>query len=279
MTDAPGWDPRGREVFDTLAAEYDANRPAYPGVLIDRACAELAAGEEVLEVGCGTGQLTSSLVARGLHVTALDPGSRLLALAAQQLGGVRFINAPFETAEVPEGRYRAVFSASAFHWVDPDLSWSRAARALAPGGTLALIQHCGVAAEDDQAAVLEVLRRSAPEIAATWPAPRPLDAIMAGVRERSGDVSEAWSWVGQYDLARPAGRVFSDVRAAAELTRRQHTAAELVALLRTLSPYHRMDADQQSALEASIADLETSLGRPIRSTTAAVLVTARKPEG
>jgi hypothetical protein len=56
----------------------------------------------------------------------------------------------------------------------------------------------------------------------------------------------------------------------------QYTATELIALLRTLSPCHRMTADQQAAFEASIVGLEGSLGRPTRSTTAAILVIARK---
>lgn len=49
-----------------------------------------------------------------------------------------------------------------------------------------------------------------------------------------------------------------------------------MALLRTLSPYHRMSGDQQAELEASIVSLEGNLGRPVRSTTAAAAITARK---
>jgi SAM-dependent methyltransferase len=262
-------------VFDTVAAEYDAHRPTYPDELVDRACLDLAAGDRVLEVGCGTGQLTRSLVARGLDVTAVDPGSRLLALAAEQVDGVWFVNAPFETAELPSGHFRAVFSASAFHWLDPDVSWSRAAGALSPGGTLALLQHCGVAADDDQEALIAILRRVAPEIAAGWPTLRPVDSILAGIEERAANVSEVWSWVGQYELGRSGGRLFDDVRAAAVPVVREHSATDLIALVRTLSPYHRMTADQQAALEDAIVDLQERLGRPFRSTTAAVLVSAR----
>src|ERR1700756_5686648 len=112
------------KVFDEIAAEYDRRRPAYPDELVDQACqvAGIGPGNQVLEVGCGTGQLTRGLVARGLHVTAVEPGKSLIALARRNLdgaGAVEFVNARFEDAPLPPQKFQAVFCASAFHWVDP----------------------------------------------------------------------------------------------------------------------------------------------------------------
>lgn len=83
-------------VFDEVAPEYDRSRPTYPDELLDRACedARLESGDPVLELGCGTGQLTRGLLARSLHVTALEPGKHLISLAQRNLqhrgeGGVR----------------------------------------------------------------------------------------------------------------------------------------------------------------------------------------------
>ena len=75
------------KVFDQVAAEYDRHRPTYPEELIDLACelAGLERGDGVLEIGCGTGQLTRSLLARGLRVTAVEPGAQLAGLAQQRL--------------------------------------------------------------------------------------------------------------------------------------------------------------------------------------------------
>src|SRR5882672_131555 len=84
------------KVFDEIAAEYDRHRPAYPDELIDHACqvARIGSGDQVLEVGCGGGQLTRALLARGLHITALEPGKNLIALARRNLegaGAVEFV--------------------------------------------------------------------------------------------------------------------------------------------------------------------------------------------
>jgi len=92
-------------VFDEIAAEYDRHRPAYPDELIDQACraAGIGSGDPVLEVGCGSGQLTRSLAGRGLRVTAVEPGTSLISLARQNLEGageVEFVNAQFEDARL-----------------------------------------------------------------------------------------------------------------------------------------------------------------------------------
>src|SRR5580693_1907128 len=102
MTRLPGSTGRRYgKVFDEIAAEYDRRRPTYPDELIDQACqvAGIGSGDHVLEVGCGSGQLTGTLAARGLNVTALEPGTSLLALARKNLegaGAVEFMNARFE---------------------------------------------------------------------------------------------------------------------------------------------------------------------------------------
>src|SRR5690349_11889582 len=95
-------------VFDTVADEYDRHRPTYPDQLIDLVCQAggLAAGDRVLEIGCGTGQLTRSLVARGLAVTAVEPGQNLISLAGHVAPGVEFINRRFEDVEL-FGRFAA----------------------------------------------------------------------------------------------------------------------------------------------------------------------------
>jgi SAM-dependent methyltransferase len=285
MTRLPGAAARRYgKVFDEVATEYDRRRPAYPDELIDQACrvAGIGGGDHVLEVGCGSGQLTRGLAARGLHVTALEPGENLMALARQNLAGageVDFVNARFEDALLPREQFAAVFSASAFHWVDPEVSWQKAADVLVPGGTLALVQYCGLEeprSKPDQEAALAAIRKVAPDIAGNWPAYRDLGATLAGIEQRRGNVSAVWAWLGSYDIAQDcAGRLFGDVQAAVMPRLTEHTLDELNALVRTLSFYARLSPGQRQALEREHEAIYERLGRPVRASTVAALVTAR----
>ena len=266
-------------VFDTVAAEYDRHRPTYPDQLIDLVCQAggLTTGDRVLEIGCGTGQLTRSLVARGLSVTAVEPGQNLISLARRVAPEVEFVNRRFEDAHLPEP-FRAVFSAAAFHWLDPDVSWRKVAASLAPGGLLALIQHCGVRDPEtatDADALLAALARAAPEIAAEWPPLRDLETILAGVSDRRANVSEVWEWVGGQPVARSyAAGLFAESEIAVVPSLMEQTADELNALFRTASPYHRMSPAERRALEHGNREIGARLGRPIRSSMLTVLVTA-----
>jgi SAM-dependent methyltransferase len=273
------------KVFDEFADEYDRHRPTYPDALLDHACAVAAldAGDQVLEIGCGTGQLTRDLLARGLRVSAIEPGNRLLALARQNLGGigdVEFVNARFEDTPLPREHFHAVFSASAMHWIDPDLGWQKAAETLAPGGTLALIQYFGLnepRSADDQQALLSAIAKIAPELTANWPSYKKLDAILAGVHERRRNVSDVWAWLGNHEVARDyATHLFDDAQITAVPRLIEHTADELNALLGTMSFWSRLSPEHREAIKHENHTLYKRLGRPIRSSILACAITARR---
>ena len=181
---------------------------------------------------------------------------------------------------LPRERYQAVFSASAIHCADPDLIWRRVADVLAPHGTLALIQYFGLQeprSADDQERLLAATRRHAPEIAAGWLTYRDLETTIAGVRERRRDVADAWGWLGSHDIGREyAADLFEDVQFATAPTLIEHTADELNALLGTMSFWARLSPDQRDAIASENRALHERLGRPIRASTLAGLLTARR---
>ena len=272
-------------VFDEIADAYGRHRPAYPDALVDRACelAGLRPGAAVLEIGCGTGQLTRSLLERGLRVTAVEPGAQLVARARDQLAGagdVQFLNARLEDARLPRARYRAVFSASAIHWVDPDVGWRAIADALVDGGTVALLsvlrvaglaQHRGSAG----AALSAGARRArARRRMADLPRSR-CDA--GGRRGATAQPVGGVGWLGSHEVAREyVAGLFRDAEIATIPILVQHTADALNELLGTMSFWARLTPGQREALIAENHALHQRLGRPIRSSTVACLVTARR---
>jgi ubiquinone/menaquinone biosynthesis C-methylase UbiE len=282
----PSDDPFDRRLgrrFDKFAADYDAGRHGYPDSLIDEACgtAGLAAGDAVLEIGPGSGQLTVSLVARQLAVTAIEPGSNLLDIARAKTPAVEFINRSLEDTELPDGSFKAAFAASSIHWPDADVSWRQIARWLAPRGVLALLTHYGMAADDDQPAILQAWRDVAPEIAATFPALRDRDTIVASVKRHDANVSAAWEALNDYlppaSLRRDvAAELYEDVQVSTVVTMLERNARQMIGLMATNRSFRQLPPESQGQLAAKVKALESDLGRPLRSSTITVLVTVRR---
>lgn len=132
-----------RTLFDGVARRYDVSRLGYPGHLIEFVVSTgaLGAGSMVLEVGCGTGQLTERLACFGFNLTAIDIGPSMIAAARRRLAGsaVSFHVASFEDFATDGASLDLIVSGTAFHWVDPEVKFRKPARLLRPGGWLALL--------------------------------------------------------------------------------------------------------------------------------------------
>lgn len=262
-------------VFDRVAEDYDRVRRGYPPELVDTACeiGGLGPNSHVVEVGCGTGKLTRVLDERGFRVEAIDPGPELVRVARSHVGesAVRFHVSRFEDLDLPAGAYAAVFSATAFHWVDPAVGWAKVARLLRPGGILALLTHT---IELDPE-MLAAWRQVVPG-AASWVS-RDAETLWAGAEARLGNVSELWAWLVKRDIARPeAATLFRDVRLRTVQIQRAETAAEALAHIRTQSEYLRLSAERQLQLEKLITATIENLGGTYRPTLFAALATAQR---
>jgi len=132
-----------RTLFDGIAERYEAFRPGYPARVVDFviATAGLGPAAAILEIGCGTGQLTERLAVPGFQLTAIDIGPSMVAAARQRLADavVSFEVTSFESLTAADASFDLVISAAAFHWIDPEVAFSKSARLLRPGGWLALL--------------------------------------------------------------------------------------------------------------------------------------------
>jgi SAM-dependent methyltransferase len=277
-------------VFDDVAEAYDAVRRGYPGTLVDRALARgaLSAGSRVVEIGSGTGKLTEALVERGLVIDAVEPGANMAAAARRRVGesaAVTFHIGRFEDVDLPGEAFDALFSATAFHWVDPTVGWAKAASCLREGGVLALLVHMLLRDEETaeiHAEFVEALRAHAPRLAEEAWAPRELDAILAGAAERRGNASAVWDWLmgsGRHGMTVPeAAPLYRDVEVASEVTSIEETADDVIAHLRTTSLYFMVDADRRQASEEDERRVVERHGGVIRSSLASLLMTALRTD-
>ena len=73
-------------------------------------------------------------------LTAIDVGASMIEVARERVtaGDVTFLAVPFEELDAAEASFDLVISGAAFHWVDPEVRFRKAARLLRPGGWLAV---------------------------------------------------------------------------------------------------------------------------------------------
>lgn len=95
-------------------------------------------GERILDVGCGTGQLTNEIAERGADVLGLDSSPEMIGQARQNYPRLRF-SLQDAAAMTFNSEFDAVFSNAALHWIlNAAGAADSMARALRTGGRLVL---------------------------------------------------------------------------------------------------------------------------------------------
>lgn len=92
-------------------------------------------GERILDLGCGTGQLSSEIAARGAEVVGVDRSPEMIAEARNKFPALRF--EVCDARSLPfEGEFDAVFSNAALHWIpEAEPVAAGVARTLKAGGS------------------------------------------------------------------------------------------------------------------------------------------------
>jgi SAM-dependent methyltransferase len=123
----------------------------------------------------------------------VELGANLARIAREKLAEhprVRVLASSFEEWALEEEAFDLVVSATAFHWIDPQVRYRKSAQALRSGGSLALIWNRpdpDGSSEGFPEALDDVHRRQAPELAPERRPPRlDWDPDKAGEIESSG---------------------------------------------------------------------------------------------
>jgi SAM-dependent methyltransferase len=256
---------RLRTTFEEVPELYDRARPVYPAQVFDDlvALARLPDGSRLVEIGPGTGQATRPLAERGLHVIGVALGERLAAVARQRLGtfpNVQIVNAPFESWQPIEADFDAVVAFTAFHWLDPDVRYEKAARLLRDGGAIAVVE------------TTHVLPEGADRF--WWEVQEDYDAIVPSDENRPPPHPDE---VGDLGAEIEGSGCFR----AAEVRRHHwnvsYSADEYIAVLDTYSPNRALDPKTRRRLFERIhRRIEALPGRRVTKTYLATLNVARR---
>jgi SAM-dependent methyltransferase len=234
--------------FDEVAELYDRARRGYPEQLFDDLFALAGMSPEtssVLEVGCGTGQATRPLAERGCRVVCVELGPNLARIARRNMAEfprVTVVNERFEDFDPVGATFDMVFAATAWHWIDPQLRYAKAASVLRPGGVLAFTSGAHAFPPGFDPFFTEI-QKAYDAIGQSWqggwPPPPP---------EQVPDLSEEIERSGY----------FKDIRVARHVWTTDFTAEEHVALMSTASDHQLMESAKREWLFSEMRRLHSA---------------------
>ena len=138
-------------MFDSIAGKYDRmNHLMSLGIdrlwrrRFVRTLADLPPGARVLDLACGTGDLTRALARKGFAVVGLDISQEMMALGKVKCAGLdpqpQFVRGSAEQIPFPDGSFDAVTIAFGLRNFDHrDRCLAEIRRVLRPGGRLAVL--------------------------------------------------------------------------------------------------------------------------------------------
>ena len=165
----PGDHPEG--LFHGTAWYYARFRPAYPDALFDYLISKFELGDKsnLLDLGCGTGQMAIPLARHFRQVFAMDPDPDMLtegrvSATEKDIENIQWIQASSDHLESigPDlTDLQLVVMASSFHWMDRKDVLGRLNSMLDHGGGIAITGYPSLwnAKGDWQAAVRSVIQR------------------------------------------------------------------------------------------------------------------------
>ena len=129
-----------KEFFQTGGDRYAKCRPTYPDDLSHSLAALVSNHDLALDVGCGSGQLTTLLARHFSQVIGTDPSEDQLRHATPD-DHVTYLQQAAEDIELPDNSVDLIVSAQAAHWFDLDRFYPEVTRVAKQDAAIALVSY------------------------------------------------------------------------------------------------------------------------------------------
>ncbi|MFT8825835.1 class I SAM-dependent methyltransferase [Liquorilactobacillus mali] len=96
-----------------------------------------AAPNKILDIGCGTGELTAQIAAKGFNVLGIDQSNNMIQKAKLNFPNLDFVQGNILHMQLEQGSFDTVFSNAVFHWINDQQTLAmKIHTVLKPGGLL-----------------------------------------------------------------------------------------------------------------------------------------------
>jgi SAM-dependent methyltransferase len=197
---------------------------------------------------------------KGYEIHCIEPGENLNRAAARSMKGntrVTFERVRFEEWKVRANHFDLVLSAQAFHWINPDIGYRKAAMALKANGHIALFWNMYIGFHGDLEGEIErVYRQCAPELT------QQREATEAVIKRREEKLSSSG--------------YFSDVIVRRFHWSERYEAMQYIGLLNTYSDHMRLPDRIRNNLNKGVAEVLYKNGGFINKPFVSVLYVGKK---
>jgi len=252
-----------RLTFNEDILNYDKMRPTYVRELYNDVIlfSNLNSSKRALEIGIGTGQATQPFLDTGCKLTAVELGKDMAQFTKSKFSKYSkfdVINSDFETANLDTNSYDLVYSATAFHWIQQEIGYTKALDILKSSGVLALFwNHTYPTKNELYFAMQEVYDKYRPANRAT---------VHKLCEENCLKTVEAIEGYG-----------FTDVDYKLYNQPRSFNAPQYISLLNTYSDHRAMQEEVRTHFEKELTDAINNFGGKIVVNDNIDLYLARKP--
>jgi SAM-dependent methyltransferase len=248
--------------FDNVAELYDLYRPSYPYELVESilSITRIPSTGRILEIGSGTGKATRLFAEKGFEIHCIESGENLNRVAMRSLKGngrVTFKRVRFEAWNVGNDLFDLVISAQAFHWINPDIGYRKAASALKANGHIALFWNMYIGFDGNLENEIErVYQQHAPKLAQQ--------------REVTEEV------IKQREAALASSGCFTAVTVKHFTWSEQYDSRQYIGLLNTYSDHMSLPESSRNNLNKGITEVITQNGGVINKPYLSVLFLGKK---